>query len=134
MGKLKDHLTTLAFKAIDFNKPQFLEFCLSMLKVDENATILYEGLFPYPYGYGRRKARIDLVQYAVHRKKPECLEVVLQHWANVYPTVENYNNEKFAPPLNLAMDEERQEKRSGDYIEYVTSRYQILSLLLRYVG
>ena len=134
MGKLKDHLNKLAFRAIGSDKPQFLGFCLSTLRVDKNATMWYERGIPI-YGFGRRKAKIDLVQYAVHKKRPECLEVLLEHGANVYPSVENFNNDKFAPPLYLAMDEHQQQKRDEgpNFTEYVTSKYKILTLLLRYV-
>ncbi len=144
MGKISTRFEKWAFNAIQKNKPKHLKFCLTKLKVDPSATTKQYPLLQYRIssgllvlGSGHRcyssMSKIDMVQFAVSKNKIDCLEVLLQHGANLYPTKENYTGSKYIPPLHMAMDVMCQ-KKDGDNSDRETgSSYQMLRLLLRLV-
>ncbi len=47
--------------------------------------------------------RMDMLQYAITQYNVECLQVLLEHGMNVYPTMDNYTCVKLGPSLHLAM-------------------------------
>ncbi len=136
-------LNQLAFDAIRKNRPQLLEFYLSKLKINANAVKpnrenLFTRMLESCFCITHSTYTITLVQFAISNQNLECLQVLLENGADVYPRREYYNvidHQHWRPPLHMAMHLFWQDQYDGAeaHSPKAVLGSQMVTLLLRLV-